>query len=186
MEAIQASRSVVLVIGATGHLGGKVARVAVQHGYRVRALVRLGSDARALKALRLECVPGDLLDRASLDRAMHDCDSVIATAIGYANRRKGDIGSEADTLGNRNLADAVLASSVRRLVYCSVLSCDRARDVPHFWNKKLAEDYFEERHVPFISLRPGAFLDQGSKDFCSRSRETKRRARGRLRRSSPA
>jgi uncharacterized protein YbjT (DUF2867 family) len=31
---------------------------------------------------------------------------------------------------------------------------------PHFWNKKLAEDYLEEDGIPFVSLRPGAFTDQ--------------------------
>ena len=29
----------------------------------------------------------------------------------------------------------------------------------HFWHKKLAEDRLEELGVPFVSLRPGAFLD---------------------------
>lgn len=32
--------------------------------------------------------------------------------------------------------------------------------MPHFWHKKLAEDYLEGLGVPFVSLRPGAFLDQ--------------------------
>jgi len=31
--------------------------------------------------------------------------------------------------------------------------------VPHFWHKKLAEDRLEEKGVPFLALRPGAFLD---------------------------
>ncbi|BAS06952.1 chaperon-Like protein for quinone binding in photosystem II [Arthrobacter sp. Hiyo4] len=33
-------------------------------------------------------------------------------------------------------------------------------DVPHFWHKKLTEDKLEELGVPFVALRPGAFLDQ--------------------------
>jgi uncharacterized protein YbjT (DUF2867 family) len=32
--------------------------------------------------------------------------------------------------------------------------------VPHFWHKKLAEDKLEQLGVPFVALRPGAFLDQ--------------------------
>jgi uncharacterized protein YbjT (DUF2867 family) len=40
------------------------------------------------------------------------------------------------------------------------LTCDQTPQVPHFWHKKLAEDRLEERGVPFVSLRPGAFLDQ--------------------------
>lgn len=99
---------------------------------------------------------------------MRGCDATISTAIGYANRRPDDLKSLTDTQGIRNLADAALEAGVGRLVYCSVLTCDRARDVPHFWNKKLAEDYFEESGVPFVAIRPGAFLDQGDRDFWAR------------------
>lgn len=140
-------------------------RAAQARGFRVRALVRPTSDATRLAAEGVEVVRGDLLDAASLGAAMLGCTAVIATAIGYANRRHGDLESAADTLGNRHLADAALASGVRRFVFCSVLTCDRAEDVPHFWNKKLAEDYLLSRKVPFVSLRPGAFLDQGPNDF---------------------
>ena len=156
---------VVLVVGATGHLGGKVARAAQDRGLRVRALVRSTSDSSVLETRGIEVVRGNLLDPTSLGLAMRGCTAVITTAIGYANRIPGDIRSAADTLGNRHLADAALANGIRRVVFCSVLTCDRAKDVPHFWNKKLAEDYFIERQIPFVSLRPGAFLDQGPNEF---------------------
>ena len=42
----------------------------------------------------------------------------------------------------------------------SILTCDQTPQVPHFWHKKLPEDRLEELGVPFVSLRPGAFLDQ--------------------------
>ena len=42
----------------------------------------------------------------------------------------------------------------------SILTCDQTPGVPHFWHKRLAEDRLEEQQVPFVALRPGAFLDQ--------------------------
>jgi uncharacterized protein YbjT (DUF2867 family) len=42
----------------------------------------------------------------------------------------------------------------------SILTCDQTPQVPHFWHKKLAAEKLEELGVPFVSLRPGAFLDQ--------------------------
>jgi uncharacterized protein YbjT (DUF2867 family) len=161
----QQTNRTVLIVGATGHLGGKVARVAAQRGWRVRALVRPSTNADTLTALGAEVVSGDLLDLASLERAMRDCHAVISSAIGYANRKQGDLAGSADTEGNRNLADAALSARIGRVVFCSVLTCDRAQEVPHFWHKKLSEDYFEQRGVPFVALRPGAFLDQGPNDF---------------------
>ena len=41
----------------------------------------------------------------------------------------------------------------------SILTCDQTPRVPHFWAKKVMEDKLAERGVPFVSLRPGAFLD---------------------------
>ena len=83
----------------------------------------------------------------------------ITTAAGLhppQQERQPDI----DTVGNRNLADAARRAGVRRFVLTSILTCDQTPDVPHFWHKKLAEDKLEELGVPFVALRPGAFLDQ--------------------------
>lgn len=159
-----ASRNTVLVVGATGYLGGQATRTAVERGMAVRALVRPGSDSSKLRQLGVEIVEGDLLDRASLERAMPAGGAVIHTAIGYSNRRKGDSGGGTDTVGTQNLAAAARAAGVRRVVFCSVLTCDSAQSVPHFWNKKLSEDCLEKAEVPFVALRPGAFLDQAD-DF---------------------
>ena len=58
-----------LVSGATGFLGGKLAAMLVQRGYRVRALARPSSDLSRLAGLGVEIVIGDVSDRASLERA---------------------------------------------------------------------------------------------------------------------
>jgi uncharacterized protein YbjT (DUF2867 family) len=99
-----------------------------------------------------------MMDPASLLKAMDGADAVISTAAGYTRHSKGDT-DEIDTIGNRNLADAASRAGVRRFVLTSILTCDQTPQVPHFWHKKLAEDRLEELGVPFVSLRPGAFLD---------------------------
>jgi uncharacterized protein YbjT (DUF2867 family) len=101
---------------------------------------------------------GDMMDPASLLRAMDGADAVISTAAGYTRHSKGDT-DEIDRIGNRNLAEAAGRAKVRRFVLTSILTCDQTPQVPHFWHKKLAEDRLEELGVPFVALRPGAFLD---------------------------
>lgn len=155
----------VLIIGATGFLGGKVATEAIESGHTVRALVRNGTDATALERMGITIFRGDMLDSKSISTAMAGCDAVITTAAGYTSRRRSDFKSDTDTKGNENLAKAALSAKIKRYILCSVLTCDEAESVPHFWNKKLAEDALERASVPFIALRPGAFLDQGSADF---------------------
>jgi uncharacterized protein YbjT (DUF2867 family) len=149
----------VLVVGGTGALGGKVVDALLARGKQVRALVRPSSDAGRLDAAGVEVVRGDMMDPDSLLRAMDGVDAVVTTAAGYTRHSKGD-SPDIDVVGNRNLADAAALAGVRRFVLTSILTCDQTPDVPHFWHKKLAEDRLAEQGVPFVALRPGAFLDQ--------------------------
>ncbi|GAA5191690.1 NAD(P)H-binding protein [Arthrobacter gyeryongensis] len=148
----------VLVVGGTGHVGGKVVDELLARGKSVRALVRPGSDASKLEAKGVDIARGDMLDLDSLVAAMTGADAVITSAAGYTRRDKRAL--EIDTTGNTNLAVAASRTGVRRFILVSILTSDQTPDVPHFWHKKLTEDKLEELGVPFVALRPGAFLDQ--------------------------
>ena len=90
-----------------------------------------------------------MLEPDSLPAAFSGVDAVITSAVGYTKRRKTDSG-DTDVQGNRNLADAAARAGVRRFVLTSILRCDEARDVPHFWNKVIAE---EDLRDPVGALR---------------------------------
>ena len=147
----------VILVGATGDLGGRTALALRARGKLIRALVRPGSEVSGLPKEGVEVVRGDMLDPASLDRAMSGVSAVVSTAIGYSRRKKGD-SLRTDFEGNHNLVDAAKRTRVPRFVFLSILACDQAPDVPHFWAKKVTEDYLQAQGVPFIALRPGAFL----------------------------
>ncbi len=127
-------------------------------GKSVRALVRPSSDASNFEGKGVEIARGDMLDLDSLIAAMAGADAVISSAAGYTRRDKRAL--EIDTEGNTNLAIAAHRAGVRRFVLVSILTADQTPDVPHFWHKKLSEDKLEALEVPFVALRPGAFLDQ--------------------------
>jgi uncharacterized protein YbjT (DUF2867 family) len=149
----------VLVVGGTGLLGGKAARLIAAQGHRVRALVREGSDAGPLLQAGIDVVRGDITQPSSLPPALHGIQTVVTTAYGYARRRRGDSLATVDDTGNRNLIDAARASRVERFVFTSILTADQAISVPHFHQKSITETYLERSGVPFVSLRPGGFLD---------------------------
>ena len=151
------SNEPVLVVGGTGHLGGQVVDALQQRGKQVRALVRPTSEASKLEAKGVEVVRGDMLDKRSLAAAMSGVDSVVSTAAGCTRRNMN--ATEIDTVGQANLAEAAADTDVRRFVLTSILTCDLTPQVSHFWHKKLAEDALERYEVPFVALRPGAFLD---------------------------
>lgn len=148
----------VLVVGATGNLGSRLTKTLVRRGKRVRALVRPGTDAAALTDLGVELVRGDLTQPATLPSALAGVDALVTSAIGYSLRKPEDSLKAVDVEGNRNLVDAARAADLPRFVFTSILACDQAPEVPHFWAKKLTEDHLEEAGVPFIALRPGAYF----------------------------
>jgi len=154
-----AADGTVLVVGGTGMLGSQVVAALLERGKPVRALVRPGSDAARLEGAGAAVARGDMMDPDSLVRAMDGADTVVTTAAGYTRHSKGD-SPQIDTIGNSNLAEAASRSGVRRFVLTSILTCDQTPFVPHFWHKKVAEDRLEKLGVPFVALRPGAFLDQ--------------------------
>ncbi|MFD5406119.1 SDR family oxidoreductase [Streptomyces griseorubiginosus] len=158
MPATDSTTLPVLVVGATGSLGSKVVDELLKRGKNVRALVRPASDAGRLESRGVQIVRGDMLDVDSLVAAMTGADAVITTAAGYT--RGGKNAHDIDTLGNANLAEAAHRTGIRRFVLTSILTSDQTPDVPHFWHKKIAEDKLEQLGVPFVALRPGAFLDQ--------------------------
>lgn len=154
------SKQTVLLIGARGFLGSQVLdAVLAENKYNVRALIREGSNADAVEAKGAAIVRGDMMEFESLKAAMRNVDVVINTANGYMQGHP-----EIDTTGANNVADAVKEMGVKRYIYCSVLTAEKAVGVEHFEDKKLAENYMKEKGIDYIALRPGAFLDQ-SQDF---------------------
>ncbi|MCW2968622.1 MAG: NAD-dependent epimerase/dehydratase family protein, partial [Solirubrobacteraceae bacterium] len=71
---------VCLITGATGFIGGHIARRLLADGQRVRCLVRAGSDSAALAEHGAEIATGDLTDPSSLGRAVAGCGAVVHCA----------------------------------------------------------------------------------------------------------
>jgi uncharacterized protein YbjT (DUF2867 family) len=156
----------VLVVGGTGYLGKKVIEQLLSRDVEVRALIRPGSGANDLVKKGVKVFRGDLTKPESLLPPLEKADAVITSAIGYSQRKKGDTLKSVDDIGNRNLVDAAVKMNIPRFVFTSILTAEKAKTVPHFWQKKLVEDYLDQKGVSYIALRPGAFLDQNPKwDF---------------------
>src|SRR2546427_5859879 len=67
------------VTGATGFVGGHVARALSSEGWHVKALVRHGGNAHRLEMREppVEIVPSDLSRRADIANAVAGCDAIV-------------------------------------------------------------------------------------------------------------
>ncbi len=108
-----------LVTGATGHLGTNLVHLLVSRGHAVTALVR--GDAPHLPGVR--CVRGDVLDPASLARAMDGVDAVfhLAGVISVVGEMGGLV-RRVNVEGTRNV---LAAAGGRRLVHTASIHAFR-------------------------------------------------------------
>ena len=111
--------------GASGHIGGNLARMILEEGRRVRVLAR--GDRRAIEDLDVETVTGDVLDPDSLTRL---CDGV-ETVFHLAGRisltgSDGGMVEKVNIEGTRNVIEACLRCGVRRLVHFSSIHAYRS------------------------------------------------------------
>ena len=112
----------VLVTGAAGFVGSHVVRKLAARGQRVRALVRRGSDLRALEGLPVEQVTGDLRDPSSLRAAVSGCRQVYHVAADYRlwARHPQELYAS-NVTGTVNLLTAARDAGAERIVYTSTV-----------------------------------------------------------------
>jgi dihydroflavonol-4-reductase len=172
----------ILVTGASGFVGGHVARALVQAGAAVRVLLRPASAPRTLEGLDAERVQGDLTDRASLRAAAAGCRTVFHVAADYRLWVPDPPAMYAANVeGTANLLDAAADAGAGRIVYTSTVGCmgwppdgsPASEDTPvsladmtgHYKRSKfLAEQAALERArrgVPVVIVNPTAPVGEG-------------------------
>ena len=111
-----------LVTGATGFVGGAVARALLRAGTDVRVLARPTADLQNLEGLRVERIAGDLRDPASLRTALSGCQHLYHVAAHYALWAKDpSIFYDVNVEGTKNLLEAARDVGTERIVYCSTI-----------------------------------------------------------------
>jgi len=111
-----------LVTGGTGFVGANVVRELLAQGRAVRVLARPGSDRRAIAGLGVEIVEGDLLDPASLRRAVKGVNSVFHVAADYRLwARHPEELHRVNVGGTRAVLEAAGEAGVSRVVYTSTV-----------------------------------------------------------------
>lgn len=145
----------IVVTGITGSQGGATARALLRRGAKVRGLTRKPDSprARALSALGVEMVRGDLDDATSLEHAFDGADGVYGVTDFFKN------GIDAEIAHGKRIADVCKKMGVPHLVYASVASADRATGVPHFASKWAIEQHIRAIGQPATMLCPTLFME---------------------------
>lgn len=152
----------ILVVGATGDLGGRVTELLRSREQNVRCLVRASTDDTALRKLGVGIVQGDLTLPDSLAAACQDVDTVIATATAISRRLAGTSAATVravDEDGMACLVEAAEAAGVLRFVYVSFAGADSAIGTPLDRAKLAIERRLTGSAMRTVIVRPDGFQE---------------------------
>jgi dihydroflavonol-4-reductase len=130
----------VLVTGATGKVGGAVARAALARGHEVAALVRDPGKAGRILPPEVELLRGDATDPASVQAAARGCELVF-NAMGLPEQWSADeeVFERVNARGTENVIRAARGAGVRRVVHTSTIDVFHAERGARFDESELAD-----------------------------------------------
>jgi nucleoside-diphosphate-sugar epimerase len=161
----------ILITGATGFIGGRLAEVACERKLAVVGLVRTWSHAARLARLPVSMAYGDVLSCDSLRESMRCCDVVFHCAVD--NRVTGRAHRRVSVDGTANVMRAALETRVKRVVHLSSTAVYGYEAGPEsaleegmycysgdsycdgkIGGEKVALRYYREHGLPVTVLRP--------------------------------
>ena len=152
------ARELILVAGATGLLGGSIVRRLRQEGRHVRALSRNAKKLDELTKFGAEPFVGDMLDRASMDQACDGVTEIVSTANNILGKGATSP-NRIDESMYETLGAAAKAAGVRRWIHVSARDLTADSPVDFFRVKVRVEGIVKNSGVPWVAIRPSAFMD---------------------------
>jgi uncharacterized protein YbjT (DUF2867 family) len=147
----------ILVAGATGHLGPALVELLTSHGQHVRVLTRNLSPARALFAKDVEVLLGDVCNAPSLAPALAGVETVISAVTGFG---PGGAGPRAvDLQGNENLIAAAEAADAKHFVLVSMHGARPDHPLELYRAKFFAEQRLRKSRLDWTIIRPTVFME---------------------------
>jgi uncharacterized protein YbjT (DUF2867 family) len=153
----------ILVTGATGYVGGRLAPRLLEAGQRVRVLVRDPSrlEGRAWSK-QVEIVTGDALEPATLIEALRGVSVAYYLIHG---QQGGQVHAERDLQAARNFAAAADEAGIERIIYLGELVDPTANLSPYLRARHETGYLLRYSKVPVTEFRAGMIVGSGSALF---------------------
>ena len=138
----------ILVAGATGHVGSELVRLLADQGTPARALVHSPDKAAPIQRLGLETAVGDFEQPDTLDAAMAGCDHLFLLSPPSPHQAEQE----------RNAIAAAKRAGVGHVVALSVLGSSPDASVPFGrWHGEI-DRHLVESGLPYTLLLPSGFM----------------------------
>ena len=155
-------RSLVLLTGASGYIGGRLLKALEAAGRPVRCLARHPEFLVSRVSSSTVVVQADCLDRTSLALALEGVDTAyyLVHSMGSAGQFEDE-----DRQAARNFADAAREQGVRRIIYLGGLGNQDQALSAHLRSRHEVADILRGSGVPTIEFRASIVIGSGSLSF---------------------
>lgn len=154
----------VLVVGATGYVGGRLVPELVERGDRVRVLTRSVDRARRYDwSDSVEIARGDVLDAESLTGVFDDVDA--AYYLVHSMGAGADF-AKTDARAAENFREAADAAGIGRIVYLGGMGDDGDAELSaHLASRHRVGEVLASGSTPTTELRAAVIIGSGSLSF---------------------
>jgi uncharacterized protein YbjT (DUF2867 family) len=162
----QIERAQVLVLGATGYVGGRLVSRLLEAGYAVRAASRSLAKLKGRSWARQENISlaaVDTLDLDSLRRALQGCK--LAYYLVHSMDASHSDFAESDRIAARNMAQAAEEAGLERIIYLSGLGQPEDQLSRHLRSRSEVARILRSGKTPVTVLRAAMIIGSGSASF---------------------
>jgi nucleoside-diphosphate-sugar epimerase len=168
------------ITGATGFVGGELAKKLRNAGHEVHASVRSPEKAKDLQALGVKLFKGDVTEKESMREPMNGADGVFHVAGWYKYGQKDSTpGQKVNVQGTRNVLELMQELKIPKGVYTSTLAINSdtkgklADENYRFTGKHISEydrtkaaahsiaNEFIDQGLPLVIVQPGLIYGPG-------------------------
>ncbi len=152
----------ILVTGPTGYVGGRLLRLLLNRGMRVRAMARTPRNLEVPSRAGLETVQGDVFAPETLRVAL---DGVSVAFYLIHSMGAGDEFAQRDAQAARHFAEAAAEAGVAKIVYLGGLGDERASLSRHLASRQEVGEVLASTGVPVLEFRASIIIGSGSLSF---------------------
>ena len=154
----------VLLAGATGYLGGYIAKELLKRSYPVRAIARNPEKLKQTHIGLTEIIQAELTQPDSIKDCCKNIDVVIST-VGITRQKDGLTYMDVDYQANVNLLQEAKKSRVKKFIYISVLNGENLKNLKICDAKELFVDQLMKSGLDYCIIRPNGFFSDMTEFF---------------------
>ena len=161
----------VLLAGATGYLGGYIARALPQNKMAAKLIARLPQKLKLMESKTVKIIEAEVTKPGTLEGVCEGVTTVIST-VGITRQKDGLTYMDVDYQANLNLLNEAKRAGVKKFIYVSAINGNTYRHLKIFEAKEKFVDALKSSGLDFTVIRPNGFFSD-MKDFLDMARKGK-------------